>query len=624
MLLYSAKCHEFYDDIASQTIADKISAAFKVQMGREAPPGEKRAWHNSLTSLHFAAQRAGLSEQGVIVEYELPMTSRRLDVMFTGADSAGKDSATVIELKQWEQCETADGDNVVTWVGGNYRDVLHPSIQVGQYLSYLENGQSVFHEGSDPVRASASAYLHNYKYILGDPLLDDKFLDARERCPIFTKEDQDKLVTDLGMKVGGGPGNSVLERVLESQARPSKKLMQNVASMLDGKDEYVLLDEQLVAFDRVLTEAKRALAQDEASTVLIIGGPGTGKSVIALNLMAHLSSDDHNVQHATGSKAFTETLRQVVGRDAAQQFRYFNNFALADAESIDVLICDEAHRIRATSVSRFTPKDKRSGKTQIEELNDVAKVNVFFVDDLQIVRHGEVGSADLIRESAKGSGRRFFEYKLAAQFRCAGSEGFVSWVTNTLGIEDTANRHWSTGEEFDFQIADSPEQLEAMIRGKVEEGVSARLMAGYCWPWSGPKGDGTLEDDVQIGDFAMPWNARPDAGRLASGIPKSNLWASEPGGIDQIGCVYTAQGFEFDYAGVIIGPDLVYREGEGWIGQLTESNDRQAKMGKESFTERIKNTYRVLLTRGMKGCYVYFTDDETREYWASRIITPGS
>jgi len=592
-------------------------------MGRDAPKGERAAWQNSLTALHFAAQRAGLSEQGVIVEYELPLTSKRLDVMFTGADASGKDSATVIELKQWEACEPADGDNVVTWVGGNFRDVLHPSIQVGQYLSYLENGQSVFHEGDQPIQASASAYLHNYKFITDDPLLDDKFLDARERCPVFTKEDQDRLVTELGVKVGGGAGNHVLERVIASQPRPSKKLLQNVGSMLEGKDDYVLLDEQLVAFDRVITEARRALEAGDPSTVLIVGGPGTGKSVIALNLMAQLAADGHNAQHATGSKAFTETLRQIVGKDAAQQFRYFNNFALADAESVDVLICDEAHRIRKTSVSRFTPKDKRSGKAQIEELNDVAKVNVFFVDDLQIVRHGEVGSAELIRESAKESGRRFFEYKLAAQFRCAGSEGFVSWVTNTLGIEDTANRIWSTEEEFDFQILRSPEELEAKIRGKVDEGVNARMMAGYCWPWSDPRSDGTLEDDVVVGDFAMPWNARPDAGRLASGIPKSNLWAHEPGGIDQVGCIYTAQGFEFDYAGVIIGRDLVYREGEGWIAQLDESQDRGAKMGKESFIDRIKNTYRVLLTRGMKGCYVYFVDDETRAYWEGRIITPG-
>ena len=626
MLLYGETCTDFYKDVEAEVIADKLTAAFKAQAGHNPIKGEQRAWKNSLTSLYFAAKKADLGEQGVIIEYELPQTNKRLDVMFTGADENGADSATVIELKQWEKCEPADGEHVITWVGGGERERLHPSAQVDQYVSFLKNGQSVFHEGDPPVAATGGAYLHNYRFVADDPLLAKKFSELTKRCPIYTKDDQDALVEELGRRVGAGSGNDVLHRVLESAPKPSKKLLETTSRMLDGHDEYVLLDEQLVAFDRVIAEVRRALAEETSASILIVGGPGTGKSVIALNLIASLSAEGANAKHATGSSAFTETIKRIVGKEAAQQFHYFHQFATSEPGSVDVLICDEAHRIRNTSVSQYTPKNKRSGKPQIEELMDVAKVSVFFIDDLQTVRHREVGSTDLVREIATAKEKRFFEYKLQAQFRCAGSDGFVNWVTNTLGLEDTANEFWPAEEEFDFQIIDSPVELEATIREKDADGQKARLMAGYCWPWSDPVPEGgegdrnVLVDDVVIDDFVMPWNARPQATRLAKGIPKSHLWAYDEGGIDQVGCIYTAQGFEFDYAGVIFGPDLVYREKEGgWVARIEESHDRGAKTGKDSFASRVKNTYRVLLTRGMKGCFVYFCDEETEAYWRSRM-----
>jgi uncharacterized protein len=213
------------------------------------------------------------------------------------------------------------------------------------------------------------------------------------------------------------------------------------------------------------------------------------------------------------------------------------------------------------------------------------------------------------------------EFELEAQFRCGGSDGFVRWVESTLGIRRTANALWTGDENFDFDIVDSPEELDAMIRARAEEGHSARLVAGYCWPWSEPREDGTLEPDVEVDGWSRPWNARPNATGLAKGIPKSHFWASEPGGMDQVGCIYTAQGFEFDYVGVVFGDDLVYRPREGWVGRREFSHDGGLKRGtsEEEFTRLVKNTYRVLLSRGLKGCYVYFTDDHTRDFVESRI-----
>jgi hypothetical protein len=381
----------------------------------------------------------------------------------------------------------------------------------------------------------------------------------------------------------------------------------------------VLLDEQLVVYEKVMAAAQRGFHDRQKTVLLIQGGPGTGKSLIAINLMGDLSRGGYNTQYATGSKAFTETLRKSVGSRAGTQFKYFNSYLGAEQNVVDVLICDEAHRIRETSDNRFT-RAKRTGDPQIDELIGAGKVSVFLVDDRQVVRPGEIGSSNHIREHAEGAGCRVLEYQLEAQFRCAGSDGFVRWVENTFGIERTANALWEGSEGFDFQIMDSPFAVEAAIREKAAAGFSARMTAGFCWKWSNPLGDGTLAPDVAIGEYRRPWNAKSGAGRLARGIPRESLWATDPGGIDQVGCVYTAQGFEFDYAGVIFGSDLRYDPDRGeWIGHPECSQDGAVKRSGSRFLELVKNTYRVLLSRGMKGCYVYFMDRDTERFVRSRI-----
>jgi DUF2075 family protein len=382
----------------------------------------------------------------------------------------------------------------------------------------------------------------------------------------------------------------------------------------------VLLDEQLVAFERVMEAARRGTSSRKKWAIIIRGGPGTGKSVIALNLLSALSRENLNTHYVTGSRSFTETLREIVGSRAAAQVKYFNSYTQAEHNAVDVLICDESHRIRANSNDRFRPKNN-SGLTQIEEIFRASQVAVFFIDDKQMVRPNEVGSPVLIQQEAAKHDYELVDYKLEAQFRCGGSDGFINWVDNTLEISRTANCIWNLAEPFEFKIFDSPEGLEAAIRARASEGFTARVSAGFCWPWSQPNRDGTLKADVEIGGFARPWNAKPDAKRLAANIPSSNLWAYDPNGLEQVGCIYTAQGFEFDYAGVIFGTDLVRRNGSEWIGQKENSYDTVVKRSKDKFLDLVKNTYRVLLTRGMKGCYVFFQDKETESFFRSRTET---
>ncbi len=322
-----------------------------------------------------------------------------------------------------------------------------------------------------------------------------------------------------------------MSRVLESKYRPSRKLLEHTAAMIKAQSDFVLLDEQRVAFESVLAEARAGYHDAKKSVVLVQGGPGTGKSIIALHLVGELAKRGYNAMHATGSKAFTENMRRVVGSRAGQsQFRYFNQFGNADANDVDVLILDEAHRLRETSASRFTPKAKRTDIPQVDELIQAAKTTVFFIDDYQTVRPNEVGSTQRILEAAERNGADVSTFELETQFRLAGSKAFLQWVDGMLGLTpESANPTWDPDREtFDFRIVDSVEQLDALIRSKADEGHSARLTAGFCWPWSNPNADGTLVNDVKVGAWQMPWNARPDAGRLAPGIPPSNFWASRP------------------------------------------------------------------------------------------------
>lgn len=624
MRLYSGTSKQFIMDTIQNQIAEKLRISFYDYYGFNPSDGEIHSWRNSLMALSNVINYSGLNDHGIILEYQLPLTSRRLDCMITGKDQHSQDNAIIVELKQWDKCEESIGDNeVTTWINGALRDILHPSVQVGQYRMYLEDTHTAFYEEPEPIKLNSCAYLHNYHPYPGDVIFADKFKEVLQTNPLFTADDVDNLCNFLVSKLEKGNGIDVLRKVESSRYRPSKKLMEHVAGVIKGIPQFILLDNQKVVYDMVFAEARKGFHNKQKTVMIIEGGPGTGKSVIAVNLMADLLRAGYNAHYATGSRAFTRTLRKIIGTRGSCQFKYFNSYMDAEPNEIDVIICDEAHRIRKTSNNRFTPAARRSFLAQIDELIRASKVCVFLLDDKQVVRPDEIGSVKYIYESSLRNNCRIVKFdELDIQFRCNGSDGFINWVNNTLGIKRTANVIWDpNNEDFDFRIFNTPESLENAIRAKAAEGCSARMTAGFCWEWSDPRSDGTLVDDVVIGNYKRPWNAKPDSGRLADGIPEASLWAYDPNGINQIGCIYTAQGFEFDYVGVIIGEDLVYNfDAQTWVGDKSKSFDSVVKKSGDNFVDLTKNTYRVLLTRGMKGCYVYFINKDTERFFKSRML----
>lgn len=621
MHLYRGSTDQFIADAVRARLAGQLADRFFDEYRYRPGESEVRSWQNSLRAMADVLQLADLRDQGILVELRLPLTSKRLDCLITGSNPEQGDSAVIVELKQWTNVGRSTVTECVTApFGARIKDHLHPSAQVRNYQRYLQDTHPAFSDGG--VWLAACSYLHNATFDPASPLWSASFASITDTYPAFSGDQADAFATYLDARVTGPDDGSILDRIAVGAFKPHKRLLDHVARVIKHEPTFVLLDEQQVTFNAIMDEV-RAAGQDARQVAFLVrGGPGTGKSVIALNLVAELSAMGLKSIHATGSKAFTENLRKKVGVRASALFSYFMSLA-AVTDPFDAVILDEAHRIREVSGNRFTPKTKRTGKSQIDDLLDAGRVAVFFIDDLQVVRPEEVGSSELITQAAAARGIPVREFELEAQFRANGSDAFIQWVDSTLETARTPQVLWPMDDAFEFRVVPSVQELERLIRLRAAEGHTSRLAAGFCWPWSDPLPSGELEPDVVIGDWRMPWNARPEVGVLAPGVPKSYYWADDPRGLEQVGCVYTAQGFEFDYVGVIVGPDLVYRPGTGWVGQPEESKDRMVTRGnREAFTDYVKNTYRVLMTRGLRGCYVYFMDLQTRDFFLSRLERP--
>ncbi|CAB4912290.1 unannotated protein [freshwater metagenome] len=583
--------------------------------GRFPSEGEQRSWRASLPVLTNDLIDAGLRNVEVLVEYQLPLTSKRVDAVLAGVHPlTGLPSYVIVELKQWHEADLFESNpSLVQIAAYGPRPVQHPLEQAEGYRQYMLDFLPGLHDRQDSIWSVA--YLHNATEF---GVADLREYPEQSHLRMFTGEKRSEfrqyLLTLLDPSVSGA---AAADELMGLAPGPSKQLLVVAADEIQNREQFVLLGEQKLAFDLVLHEVNKARRADHKSVVVISGGPGSGKSVIALSLMGELARQGHSVLHATGSRSFTQTLRMVAGKGSTRvksMFKYFNSFMEAEPNSLDVLILDEAHRIRETSANRYTKASLRVGRPQLDELISAARVPVFLLDQHQVVRPGELGSVEEIEAFAKGRGLEVHEISLDDQFRCGGSAAFMYWVQCLLGLEGDAPVQWEGDERFTLDVCDSPEELMSRLALHRDAGFGARATAGYCWPWSDPNDDGSLVEDVSIGSWSMPWNLKGDRG--IGGAPPSALWATDPAGFGQIGCVYTAQGFEYDWNGVIFGPDLVWRS-DHWEMVRGANKDPDFRSLKsvipEEFDRLIKNVYKVLLTRGMIGTYLYSVDPETQQ-----------
>lgn len=589
----------------------QLQSQFTFDIGYPPAAGEVRSWQNSLPVLAGDLRDAGLSGIEVLVEQRLPLSSKRADAVLCGVHpGTGEPSYVVVELKQWTQAEADIDDPELVYVDSyGRRPVLHPAQQVQGYVDYFTDFLRALEHNPESLRGAA--YLHNASEAGVASL---RLRTETDTSRLFTKDQRGEWLEYLTSHLAAGTGNVAADIFLGSAVAPSRQLMKLAADEIREREQFVLLDEQQVAFRLVLNEVRRAMRGDRKAVVVVTGGPGSGKSVIALSLLGELFRQGRTAEHVTGSRSFTQTLRKVAGarnRRVQKLFGYFNQLAQEEPNSLDVLIADEAHRIRESSNSRYTPAAKRSQKAQLEELIDVARVPVFLLDEHQVVRPGEIGTVADIEDAADARGLGFHLVELDAQFRSGGSRVYEEWVLRLLGLVDGGPMLWPGDDNYELRIADSPEQMESLLRERLAAGYGARMAAGFCWPWSDVRRGEPLVDDVRIGAWQRPWNNKED--RNHEGAPGSALWATAEGGFGQVGCVYTAQGFEYDWSGVIFGPDLVWRV-DRLVSDVRESRDPAFRgRGATEFDTFARNVYKVLLTRGMVGTVLYSTDPETRK-----------
>jgi uncharacterized protein len=610
MVLLRRSAHGLLEMSRAGSLVGHLNTQFAFTYGHRPGASEQRSWAASLPVLAQDLVDADLGDIEMLVEYQLPLTSKRADVVLAGQHPITRTvSYVVVELKQWTSAGIVDGDpELCVPAGPPGREVLNPIAQVRQYCEFLVDFVGRLQDLPDAM--AGVAYLHNASDAHVSSLHD---LLTDNNGQVFTASNRGALLDHLRSRLTPYP--AAADQLLTSKIGPSKQLIALAAEEIKNRESFVLLDEQRVAYRLVLNAVRRSEQADHKEVVIVVGGPGSGKSVIALSVLGELFRSGYAPMHATGSKSFTTTLRKVAGKGTTRVqklFQYFNSFARTGRNELAVLVCDEAHRIRETSNNRFTSAAKQSSKPQVEELIDAARVPVFLLDEHQVVRPGEVGTVAQIEAMAEAKNLTVRRVDLNAQFRCGGSRKYEEWVLNLLELGEGAKPvRWESDGRFELRVVDSPNELEALLRSKAEQGFGARMTAGFCWPWSDADPRRGLVDDVAIGGWRRPWNVKGDRG--VNGAPPSQLWATDPAGFDQIGCIYTAQGFEYDWNGVIFGPDLVWRH-DGWVADRAASKDSVvARADQDVYDRLIRNTYKVLLTRGMVGTALYSTDPETRE-----------
>lgn len=617
MIVYQSTKYGFQNDVLTNGIDTIIDKAYFDHLGRHTSHNEILSWKNSMMYMDRLLSDDEIpGNVGISIEFQIPLTSKRIDFIITGLNSEKKEQVIIIELKQWSSAELTEKDAIVkTRFQHGVSETAHPSYQAWTYAAMIrEYNETVQEEGISLVPC---AYLHNYNpdHVITHPFYEEHITKA----PVFLKPDALKLREFIKQHLKYGDEKDILYKIENGRLRPSKQLADSLASMLKGNQEFIMIDDQKIVYETALKMA--GMAEIGKKQVLIVeGGPGTGKSVVAVNLLVELTKrglvtkyvSKNAAPRAVYASKLTGTLKMS---HINNLFGGSGSFYETEPDLFDALIVDEAHRLNFKSGLY-----QNLGENQVLEIIDAAKFIVFFIDDDQRIHIKDVGTKRRITDWAISRNARVKLLKLNSQFRCNGSDGYLAWLDNSLQIHETANVSLSQ-DEFDFRIFSDPNELRRTIEEKNREANKARMVAGYCWDWKSKTDQAATDVNIPGYGFAMKWNLTKDG----------STWIIAKDSINEIGCIHTCQGLELDYVGVVVGPDLKYRNGRIVTDVRERSGNDRSIMGiktmlRENKSEAlkladriIKSTYRTLMTRGMKGCYVYFCDKQLEDYFRNRL-----
>ncbi len=617
MIIYQNTKNGFISDVRDNLIADKIEEQFKLHNLSHNNEAEYRAWSNSLQYMRNVLDDNDINDEcKLAIEYQIPLTSKRVDFLISGEDEFNNSNIVVIELKQWENCEKTQREDLVrTFTGGANRTVVHPSYQAYSYAKIIENfNEDVY---KDKISLIPCAFLHNFKEINRDNIDNSLYRNAINLAPIFLAQDIRKLRSFIKKYIKKKGNDDLLMKIENGRLKPAKALQDSLVSMLNGNKEFYLIDEQKVAYETVKKLVDKSIKKINnisndinKYTIIIQGGPGTGKSVVAIQLLCDLIQKGYAVNYVTKNAAprnvYFAKLRQNNYKlnYIKSLFQGSGAFINTPNNYFDCLIADEAHRLNAKS-GLFQNK----GENQIKEIIHASKVSVFLIDEDQIVTTKDIGSIDLIKKYANEENSIVYEgddINLVSQFRCDGSDGYLSFLNNLLGIKETANNEFNF--DYDLRLYSNPSKMREDLRKLNQINNKSRMLAGYCYDWISQK-DINLFDINLENDFHAKWN-----------LATSDTWAIDETSFNEIGCIHTSQGLEFDYCGVIIGKDLIYEDNEvktDYTKRAKTDNSLKGIKATKNYSladKIIRNTYKVLLSRGQKGCFIYCEDKNLLKY----------
>ena len=619
MIIYHSTVSDFRNAVLNNQIADIIESNMLEYGHRHTNVNEKNSWINSMMYMSNALEQAQLQpDVDVAIEFTVPNTSKRIDFLICGEDENRRMNAVIVELKQWQYCHKLDGmdGTVITMLNGHDRPTTHPSYQALGYASLIEDYNEAVQVHR--IELHPCAYLHNY--VMSDAnndVLDPMYQYYTDQAPVFVRQDASKLATFIKHFINKS-NKEVLYYLDNGRIRPSKALQDTIASTFKGNKEFFLIDDQKVIYEEIL-EAIRNRQKDQKTVFIVKGGPGTGKSVIAINLVGQIIRDGYNACYVSKNSAprnvYSKLLRDGKYRQAQidNLFKSSGSFIGMAKDTYDVILVDEAHRLTQKS-GLF----KNKGEDQTKELIEASMCTVFFVDDDQQVTLEDSGNSDHLIDVAKTLGAHLEQRELKYQFRCNGSDDYLMLIRYLLGYE--SNYPDIRYMDYDLRIFDTPQEVFDLIEAKNKINNKARVVAGYCWKWISDGKDNSDVHDIVIGDFAKSWN-----------LGSSQTWAIDPDSINEIGCIHTCQGLEFDYVGVIIGPDLRYEDGRiitDWTKRASSDKSvhglkklikEDPNKGNELAEKIVRNTYRTLMTRGQKGCYIYCCDKPLADFM-KRVI----
>lgn len=620
MLIYNGLKSDFMADTENDVLETKLYDTIKQKMNRSTGLSELNSWRNSLKEMYITLNDSAIpSDAGVAIEYNIPQTSKRVDFLISGYDDNSKGNVIIIELKQWEQLQAVEGHEAIveTYTGGANRRVVHPSYQAWSYAALIKDYNQYVQD--EDVELHPCAYLHNYPRKDNDPLDAKQYEDVLSDAPAFTYGQRDALRNFIKKNIKTGDGEDTLVKIEHGKIKPSKQLQDSICGMLKGNKEFIMLDEQKVVYETILNLSTKCQKDNKKRTIIVEGGPGTGKTVVAINLLAELTKREQFAQYVSKNSAprivYGYKLKGSMKRNSVDNlFKGSGCYTDAPLNSIGTILADEAHRLNEKS-GMF----QNLGENQIKEIIHASRCSVFFIDESQRVTTSDIGSVEEIEKWAKMEHSEVFRMELVSQFRCNGSDGYLAWVDDVLQIRDTANYDLE-GIDYDIRICDSPMEMEHIILEKNSIRNRARILAGYCWNWPKETRNDVNYHDIKIGDYGISWN-----------LDGGDAFAINPDSVHEAGCIHTSQGLEFDYVGVIIGDDMRYENGEIITDYSKRAKTDQSMKGIKGIAknnpqeanrladEIIKNTYRTLMTRGMKGCYVYCTDSKLSEYLKERL-----